>query len=143
MPFARVAPIARQLNLAASTAGAALEHVLRGILDVALPPLCPVCRQLLHAQGGLCAQCWSKLSFITPPYCERLGIPFVYDPGAGVLSLEAIANPPAYGRARATVRFDDVARGLVHAFKYSDRLDLAPMLGAWMARAGRPLLTNA
>ena len=25
---------------------------------------------------GLCAACWSRLSFIAPPYCERLGIPF-------------------------------------------------------------------
>src|SRR5262249_8429502 len=40
-------------------------------------------------------------------------------------------------------RFDDVARSLVHAFKYGDRLDLAPMMGGWMTRAGRPLLTNA
>ena len=54
--------------------------------------------------------------------------------------MEAIANPPAYDRARAAVRYDDVARALVLAFKYSDRLDLAPMMGRWMARAGRELL---
>ena len=42
----------------------------------------------------------------------------------GLLSMEAIANPPAYDRARAAVRYDDVARTLVQAFKYSDRLDL-------------------
>jgi ComF family protein len=32
---------------------------------------------------------------------------------------------------------------LVQAFKYSDRLDLAPMMGRWMARAGRELLADA
>jgi len=57
--------------------------------------------------------------------------------------MEAIANPPAYDRARAAVRYDDVARVLVHGFKYSDRLDLAPMMGHWMARAGRELLADA
>lgn len=31
--------------------------------------------------------------------------------------------------ARAAVRYDEVARALVHAFKYGDRLDLAPMMG--------------
>jgi ComF family protein len=60
-----------------------------------------------------------------------------------VLSLEAIADPPAYGRARAAVRFDDVSRKLVHYFKYGDRLDLAPLLGRWMAVAGQPLLAEA
>jgi ComF family protein len=87
--------------------------------------------------------CWSKLSFIAPPYCERLGIPFAYDPGPGVLSMEAIADPPAYRHARAAVRFDDVARTLVHALKYGDRLDLAPMMGRWMATAGRSLTAEA
>ncbi|MGB6911724.1 MAG: ComF family protein, partial [Pseudolabrys sp.] len=51
--------------------------------------------------------------------------------------------PPAYDRARAVVRYDDVARTLVHGLKYSDRLDLSPMMGRWMARAGRELLTDA
>ena len=116
---------------------------LRLALDMVLPPLCPSCREPLGDGIGLCAACWSKLSFIEPPYCARLGIPFLYDPGPGLLSMEAIANPPAYDRARAAVRYDDVARALVHRFKYSDRLDLAPLMGRWMARAGRDLLAEA
>lgn len=59
---------------------------------------------------GLCAACWAKLSFIGRPYCERLGIPFAYDPDPDVLSMEAIADPPAYNRARAAVRFDEISR---------------------------------
>src|SRR6266536_774832 len=112
-------------------------------LDLALPPLCPACREPVGAQAALCAGCWSKLSFIAPAYCERLGTPFAYDPGSGVLSMQAIADPPAYRRARAAVRYDDVSRVLIHGLKYSDRLDLAPMLGRWMAQAGRALLTQA
>lgn len=110
--------------------------------DIALPPLCPACRELV-GEDGLCAACWSKLTLIAPPYCERLGIPFAYDPGPGVLSMQAIADPPAYHRARAAVRYDEVARTLVHALKYGDRLDLAPTMGRWMARAGRELLSEA
>jgi ComF family protein len=116
--------------------------VLRATLDLALPPLCPACREPVEGRG-LCPACWSKLSFITRPYCERLGIPFVYDPGPGILSMEAIADPPAYNRARAAVRFDEISRALVHAFKYGDRLDLAPMLGRWTGHAGRELLAEA
>jgi ComF family protein len=120
-----------------------LHTALRRALDLALPPLCPACRAPLADGIGLCADCWSKLSFIAPPYCARLGIPFTYDPGPGLLSMEAIADPPAYNRARAAVRYDDVARALVLGFKYGDRLDLAPMMGGWMARAGRELLADA
>ena len=112
------------------------------MLDVALPTLCVACREPVDGEG-VCANCWSKLSFIAKPFCPRLGIPFVYDPGPELLSMEAIANPPAYARARAAVRYDDVARTLVHALKYQDRTDLAPTMGRWMARAGQELLAEA
>lgn len=127
-----------QIKRAADT----VRAVLRTALDLALPPLCPACREPVEGQA-LCPACWSKLSFITRPYCERLGIPFVYDPGPGILSMEAIADPPAYQRARAAVRFDEISRALVHALKYSDRLDLAPMMGRWISHAGRELLAEA
>jgi ComF family protein len=123
-------------------AAGAVRGVLRSALDLALPQLCPACRETVEGRG-LCASCWSKLSFITRPYCERLGIPFVYDPGPGILSMEAIADPPSYNRARAAVRFDEISRALVHALKYGDRLDLAPMMGRWVAQAGRELLADA
>lgn len=125
-------------NRAAVAARAAFNVAL----DVALPRLCAACREPVTGPG-LCPVCWSKLSFITKPYCERLGIPFVYDPGPGILSMEALADPPAYHRARAAVRFDDISRALVHALKYGDRLDLAPMMGRWLAFAGRDLLAEA
>ena len=120
----------------------ALRSVFGLAVDVALPRLCAACREPVGGEG-LCPICWSKLSFIAPPYCERLGIPFAYDPGPGILSMQAIADPPAYARARAAVRFEDVARALVHALKYGDRLDVTPMLGRWMARAGHELLAEA
>ncbi len=120
----------------------AARSVWRAALDLALPPLCAACREPVEGKG-LCPACWSKLSFITRPYCERLGIPFVYDPGPGILSMEAIADPPAYHRARAAVRFDEISRSLVHGLKYNDRLELAPLMGRWLANAGRDLLADA
>ena len=120
----------------------AWTHTTRLALDIALPTLCVACREPVDGEG-VCAACWAKLSFIAPPFYPRLGIPFVYDPGPGLLSMEAIADPPAYQRARAAVRYDDVARTLVHALKYQDRTDLAPAMGRWMARAGEELLAEA
>src|SRR5271170_3592897 len=120
----------------------AWSHAAKLALDIALPTLCVACRDPVDGEG-VCANCWAKMSFIAPPFCPRLGIPFVYDPGPDMLSMEAIANPPAYARSRAAVRYDDVARTLVHALKYQDRTDLAPAMGRWMARAGQELLDGA
>ena len=116
---------------------------LRLALDLVLPPLRPSCREPVGDGVGLCTACRTKLSFIKPHRCARLGIPFLCGPGPGLLSMEAIADPPAYHRARAAVRFDDISRALVHALKYGDRLDLAPMMGRWTSHAGRELLAEA
>jgi ComF family protein len=134
--------ISTHLRGALRACSGAWSHAARLALDIALPTLCVACREPVNGEG-VCAECWAKLSFIAPPFCPRLGIPFVYDPGPGLLSMEAIANPPAYARARAAVRYDDVARTLVHALKYQDRTDLAPAMGRWMARAGHELLGEA
>jgi len=124
----------------------AVRHVTltagRLALDVALPTLCVSCREPVAGEG-VCANCWSRMSFIAPPYCARLGIPFAYDPGPGLLSMEAIAAPPAYQRARAAVRYEETAKALVHGLKYQDRTDLAPIMGRWMARAGQEILDDA
>src|SRR6266481_3218936 len=134
--------IATHLRAALGACNSAWTHATRLALDIALPTLCVACREPVDGEG-VCASCWAKLSFIAPPYCPRLGIPFVYDPGPELLSMEAIASPPAYQRARAAVRYDEVARTLVHALKYHDRTDLAPAMGRWMARAGSELLDEA
>jgi ComF family protein len=135
-------PHPNHLHRAFNAARGAWAQAAKFALDIALPTLCVSCREPVDGEG-VCAACWAKLSFIAPPFCPRLGIPFVYDPGPDLLSMEAIANPPAYQRARAAVRYDEVARTLVHALKYQDRTDLAPAMGRWMARAGRDLLDDA
>jgi ComF family protein len=134
--------VSTHLHGALKACRGAWSHAAKLALDIALPTLCVACREPVDGEG-VCAGCWAKLSFIAPPFCPRLGIPFVYDPGPDMLSMEAISNPPAYTRARAAVRYDDVARTLVHALKYQDRTDLAPAMGRWMARAGRELLDAA
>ena len=136
------ANLAGRIRATVAACRTGLATASRLALDIALPTLCVACRIPVSGEG-VCATCWAKLSFIAPPFCERLGIPFVYDPGPGILSMEAIADPPAYTCARAAVRYDDVARTLVHGLKYQDRTDLAPPLGRWMARAGAEILKTA
>jgi ComF family protein len=135
-------PQTGRLNGVLDACRTAFATASRLALDLALPTLCVGCRAPVSSEG-LCATCWAKLSFIAPPFCDRLGIPFAYDPGPGILSMQAIADPPAYNRARAAVRYDDVARTLVHGLKYQDRMDLAPTMGRWMARAGADILKDA
>src|SRR5436853_7661356 len=121
------ATLAGRLRGALAVCRTALLTSSRLALDVALPTLCVACRAPV-AGDGVCASCWAKLSFIAPPYCPRLGIPFVYDPGPDFLSMDAIANPPAPAGPRAAVRYDDVARTPVHAQQFHDPPDPPPAM---------------
>jgi ComF family protein len=113
-------------------------------LDALYPPTCLACRAATGAHGALCPRCWSAMRFIERPFCERLGTPFEQDLGEGLLSPQAIADPPAFARARAVVRFEDgPARKLAHRMKYSDRSELARPIARWMARAGADILADA
>jgi ComF family protein len=133
------------LGALATLAVRAAHGALTRAADLVFPPACLCCRQATEAHGSLCAACWAKIRFIERPFCERLGVPFPVDLGAeGLLSPEAVANPPVYGRARAVAQFEDgPVRDLLHWLKYGDRLELAKPLGAWMARAGAELLADA
>ena len=116
----------------------------RAALDALYPPTCLACRAAVDAHGALCAACGRKMRFIERPFCDRLGTPFEQDLGPGLLSPQAIADPPVFARARAVARFEDgPARRLVHRLKYSDRVELARPMGRWMARAGAELLGEA
>ena len=133
--ISRSSPAARVL--------ASLAGMLGRLTDVVLPPRCLSCGAATGSHQALCAACWSGLPLIERPFCERLGIPFTYDHGPGVLSAEAIADPPAFGRARAATRYEGPAVELVHRLKYADRVENAALMGRLMAQAGRDILEGA
>ncbi len=129
---------------AAADAVAVLREIGRAAADIVFPPACLSCRQSIAASGALCPACWAQVRFIERPFCDRLGTPFAMDYGGGLLSPEAVREPPVFGRARAVAEFDDgPVRQMVHRLKYYDRMELAKPLGSWMARAGAELLLDA
>ncbi len=111
--------------------------------NVLFPPVCAGCRRVVSQPGSLCAECWRGLRFLEQPWCAVMGTPFSHEMGPGIVSADAIANPPPFDRARAAVAHGGIARRMVHGLKYGDRTDLAPWMARWMLRAGRELLPDA
>lgn len=135
---------ARPLGRAMANAGfAATRIALRRVSDLLVPPLCLVCRTPVAEHGSLCPACWRQIHFIRPPLCDRLGIPLTVDLGTPSFSAAALADPPAYDRARAVAHFDFVMRDLVHAVKYNDHLEPVRLLGGLMTLAGAELFERA
>jgi len=127
-----------------------LTHISQGLtragkwsLDWLIPPQCLVCRGDIAEASGLCVTCWSKLSFIEAPFCEKLATPFPYDQGEEMVSAAALADPPPWDRARSALLFDDTARFLVHALKYRDRHEAGLLMARLMVRAGAEIVKSA
>jgi ComF family protein len=116
---------------------------LRYAADLILPPICIHCHGPVASHGVLCAECWSGVRFITPPVCERLGLPLPYAVETPALSSMALRHPPVYGRARAAARFEGVMRNLIHGFKYADRHEGTGFFADLMRAAGEELLRDA
>jgi ComF family protein len=136
-PAGGAAAIARLRAGARALAGAAL--------DALLPPHCLTCEAEVGVQGTLCAACFQGLSFVTAPFCARCGVPFAHAGQADSRGLcpACAERPPAFGRARAALRYDQGAKRLILPFKHADRTELAASLAAHMARAGADLLARA
>jgi ComF family protein len=122
---------------------AALRRVGRGTLDLILPPRCLACGEHVADPQALCSACWSRLDFVTAPFCAACGLPFEHDAGADARCAACLARQPRYDRARAVFRYGDESRGMILSFKHADRTDAAIAFAAWMARAGRELLQDA
>lgn len=121
---------------AAGSALGSLRAALASLADLLLPPVCIACRKRTLGHGLLCGECWSRIDFIAPPLCARLGVPLPYDTGEPCLSAAAIADPPVYDRARAAARYSSTMRDLIQSFKYGDRHEGVALFGRWMAAAG-------
>lgn len=113
------------------------------LLDLVYPPVCLGCDAPIITANSLCPQCFSGLRPITAPLCPVLGLPFEVPLGPGAVSAEAIADPPPFGRARAAVIYNEMARMLVSRLKYGDRPELAQFCAQLMAGAGHELWKDA
>lgn len=122
-----------------------MKRILRPLLDLLLPPLCPSCRAMVAEPGSLCPDCWKGMDFLARPFCQRCGLPFSFDAGDGeaLVCAACLDDPPPWREARSVLRYNDASKGLILAFKHADRTDLAPALARWMSRAGAELMERS
>ena len=121
---------------------------MKGALRLVYPPQCLSCAAPLAEEGGLCPDCWREAEFIQGICCSRCGVPLPgdgldgdADEAAGLLICDdCLAVQRPWLRGRAALVYRGTGRKLALMLKHGDRLDLAPSLGDWVARAALPLL---
>lgn len=120
-----------------------MRKLLKLFLDFLLPPRCGGCGESIDQTHALCSVCWSRLSFITKPFCETCGFPFELEGGDGVACGPCLRSPPLFTQLRSAFCYEDRSRDLILRFKHGDATYLTPLLVRWMEVAGRDLLEKA
>lgn len=115
----------------------------RMVLDLMLPPRCHGCGVIVQTDATLCPACWSALSFVGRPQCERCGTPFEFEAATGSVCGGCLASPPVWRRARSAVRYDEASRGMILRLKHGDDTGVARLFARWMTTAGGELFAEA
>jgi len=105
----------------------------RAILHFLLPSCCASCGAARRGigGGGLCRACWRALPFLDgDDACQTCALP-----SAAPLCQSCHGGASPVSRATAVLRYEGVARRLVHALKFRGHDILAAPSGALMAAA--------
>jgi ComF family protein len=125
--------------------GARVRAALRAGLDLVLPPqaLDDSANGEAVLSPGLNPELWSRIAFISAPFCDGCGAPFDYERGEGALCPACLARRPAFDHARAACLYDEHSRDLILKLKHADRTDLSGLLARWVARGAADVLAEA
>jgi ComF family protein len=145
-----VAPVAGSLSRS-------LRAWATAALDLVFPALCPVCTATLaeRRRDPLCGACWDRIARITPPCCDRCGLPWrASAPPIGVAALTppptptvltpslcgaCRIEPPGWDWARAGAQYEGVVRDAIHALKFRGKRALARPLAQLIGEQWPPL----
>lgn len=129
------------------------ESILQPIdfgLAFVYPETCQICKigRATARDGFVCADCWSQVRFIKPPFCERCGLPYPGDFTAPFECANCREMNLHFKSARAAVRLfgdsNSEMRGVVHdailRYKYQRALWFEPFLADLFLRQALPAL---
>jgi ComF family protein len=114
----------------------AVTRFVGGALDLLLPRTCVSCDTLMsHSETGMvCSLCWSRLSNLPSPQCQRCGHPLATDKCAWCNLL-----PPFVRTVRSVCWMPaEPASAIVQALKYEGWADVAHEIAGRMARLSWP-----
>jgi ComF family protein len=119
-----------------------VHELLRGLLDLFLPPVCLACDKLIASGDAarlVCRRCRTLLRPPPPPLCERCGAPRLR---TGRPDREHCGEcerwPTSIAHARSAFLLHAPADRIVHQLKYRGWQGLAPIMAAAMARVLLP-----
>ena len=119
---------------------------LKSWLDTGLgffyPPNCQMCgtERATPAEGYVCGNCWRRVRFIQPPFCERCGLPYEGEITTVFECGNCREMDLHFRWARAAVAAEDLVLEVIHRYKYGRELWFEPFLADLLIRRAVPVL---
>ncbi len=117
-----------------------VKSTIKSWLDAGLaffyPEVCQVCRvnRATPAEGFLCKACARQVEVITPPFCERCGLPVVGQVTTAFECSQCRDTPRHFTQARSAIVAKGVALEVIHRYKYQRALWFEPFLASQLVR---------
>lgn len=117
---------------------------LQKLLNSLLPPRCIKCGKILSEKNGLCPECFGLINFISAPYCQKCGRPFIADGNSQFYSNmycgECLQKKRfLFELQRTAFIYDDNSKNLILDFKFRDKTVSAETLANMLYGAGRDI----
>lgn len=108
-----------------------IRQIGQGFKELFFPDrdLCPVCRREPSEWGGLGTQCFSRISLINEPICQKCGRPLRLKSAAAQLCEQCSTSRYYFSQARAVALYEGALREDLADLKYRYRPELGWALG--------------
>lgn len=113
--------------------------LIKCIANIFLPPRCLRCGKIIQGENGLCDECFSKIKFISVPYCQTCGHPLPTAQTVTQCPSCIQGNKNLFRMQRSRVHYDENSRALILNFKFYDRTENAEFLARWLYTAGHDI----
>ena len=126
------------------TASPKLKAWLDAGLGFIYPEVCQICsgERAGAAEGFVCALCWQKVRFITPPYCERCGLPYEGEINISFECQNCREMDFHFLTARSAVVASGLALEIIRRYKYHREMWFEPFLADLLIRQAAPALAR-
>lgn len=117
---------------------------LDAFLGFFYPPICQLCQEMRASpgEGYVCRECWNKVRFIQPPFCQRCGLPAAGE----VTTVFSCGNCREMdlhiSSARSAVVANEMLLQVIHRYKYHQALWFEPFLTGLLCRQAEPVLRS-
>ena len=119
-----------------------LHRWKEALLGFLYPEVCQLCQRqsAVAAHGYVCHDCRSRLGFITPPFCDRCGVPYEGEVHTAFECSNCSPLDLQLRYARSIIAAKGVGLELIHRYKYQRALWFDPLFAELLADHAQPQL---